>query len=798
MADVFCPFCQTLLPSGAGLCSHCGAPATALARALPVGTALQKGKYGIGSVLGEGGFGITYHAKHHHLGQSVAIKEFFPAGAVRQGLAVSVPADQAATFRRELANVLQEARHLFDLRSPSIVRALDVFQENGTVYLAMEYLEGQTLENRLARNGSLPALEVEKMARALCQALAEVHSQNLLHRDVKPANVMLTPEGRIVLIDFGSARAFQAGRTGNPTRVLTPDYAAPEQFSSHARFGPYTDLFSLGATLYHALTGSPPPPATERLWNDGAVDFQGIPDALGRALQQALALRVADRPQAAEAFLRLATSPEDAQAAARPRRMIPLGAWLSRMSLRSRRMMASIAIAACSATLIAIFYLTAAGSLRSAAPRAPLSASAPAGVQTATPMPRPQPALVPTYTPTPRPKAAATRTPTRTDAPTPRPTRPPTRTATPAVPVLNSVVNVQANLRAGPGRQYGIVRELRPGDRVEPILRTPDGYWVQLRNGHWLFAPLINNLPADLPIARNLPPTPVLPAPTPTVAPTPTPMDERAVLASLYTATAGPLWKNKDAWLSDAPLHAWRGVVLDANGRVQKLWLFSNNLQGSVPAALSHLTALQELGLSHNNLFGPVPSFLGASTQLRALVLSGNDLSGSIPAFLGQLTQLRALNLSHNNLSGPIPETFGRLTALQELRLASTDLSGPVPEVLGRLTSLRKLDLSQANLSGSVPAFLGNLTALQELDLSGNDLSGSLPATLENLTAMRHLDLSGTRLSGPIPIVWAERMDAGPEEDEAKKDGFFFNYHGTALCRPRGRATQALPLCGTP
>lgn len=747
MADVLCSFCQTLLPHGAGQCSHCGAPATALARALPGGTALQQGQYVIGSVLGEGGFGITYRGQHRHLGQAVAIKEFFPTGAVRQGLAVSVPAGQAATFRRERANVLQEARHLFDLRSPSIVRALDVFQENGTVYLAMEYLEGQTLEERLARNGSLPALEVEKMARALCQALAEVHSQNLLHRDVKPANVMLTPEGRIVLIDFGSARAFQAGRTGNPTRVLTPDYAAPEQFSSHARFGPYTDLFALGATLYHALTGSPPPPATERLWNDVAVDFQGIPDALGRALQQALALRVADRPQDAEAFLRLATSPEDAQAAARPRRMIPPGSWLSRTSLRSRRMMASIAIAACSATLIASFYLTAAGSLRSAVMRAPLSVSAPVGVQTATPVPSPQPALVPTYTPTPHPEAAAMRT------PTPRPTRAPVRTATPVVPAPDIVVNVQANLRAGPGRQYDIVRELRPGERVEPILRTPDGRWVQLRNGHWLFAPLINNLPADLPIARNLPPTPVLPAPTPTVAPTSTPMDERAALAALYAATAGPLWKNKDAWLSDAPLHAWHGVIPDANGRVQKLWLFSNNLQGSVPAALSHLTALRELGLSHNNLFGPVPSSLGTSTQLRALVLSGNALSGSLPAFLGQLTQLRALNLSHNNLSGPVPETFGRLTALQELRLAGTDLSGPVPEVLGRLTSLHTLDLSRANLSGPVPAFLGNLTALQELDLSGNDLSGSLPATLENLTAMRRLDLSGTRLSGPIPIA---------------------------------------------
>ena len=123
-----------------------------------------------------------------------------------------------------------------------------------------------------------------------------MHGHNLLHRDIKPANVVWLPDGRTVLIDFGAARLFAAGRTVQHTRILTVEYAAPEQYSSHARFGPYTDLFRLGATLYHAVTGTPPPGAMDRLQGRDIAFPADLEASLQAILQRALALPIAERP----------------------------------------------------------------------------------------------------------------------------------------------------------------------------------------------------------------------------------------------------------------------------------------------------------------------------------------------------------------------------------------------------------------------------------------------------------------------------------------------------------------------
>ena len=419
MIDAACPICQTSLMPGQDPCPSCGAARGlgTLTRNLPAGHALQQGKFTIGHVLGEGGFGITYKGAHRDLGHPVAIKEYFPAHAQRVGTVISVPAQQQEAFVRERMSMLQEAQLLFGLRAPGIVQVHDAFQENGTVYIVMEYLKGQTLEERIQHKVRIPADEVQRLAQVLGQALEAVHAQSLLHRDIKPANVMLTPEGRVVLLDFGSARAFQAGRTGNPTRVLTPGYAAPEQFSDRARFGPYTDIFSLGATLYHALTGAPPLPAVDRLRDPPApVTFpSGVPAALPAALQQALALRVDDRPQDTEAFLALlapaaadATAPRSLPKAAS--RWPALSAGLSWTTARenARRLARPIAIAMGSLALVTSLYVTVMGPLRSAVAGWSLSALAPlspyAVPVTFTPMPTPtaapSPTLTPTHTPT--------------------------------------------------------------------------------------------------------------------------------------------------------------------------------------------------------------------------------------------------------------------------------------------------------------------------------------------------------------------------------------------------------------
>ena len=302
MSSAICFICNSPRSDSAGPCSVCGAPPLTSARNLPAGTHLQNGKYTLGRVLGEGGFGITYLGAHRHLRHTVAIKELFPERAIRHGTTVSVPDSQQWDFHLEKERVLEEARVISRLDSPHIVGVDDAFLENNTAYIVMEYLEGQSLQERIEAEGSLPPDDVHRIAMAACDALTEVHRQGLLHRDIKPANIMLTRDGRVVLVDFGSARTFDSGRTVRHTRMLTADYAAPEMFSTRARFAPATDLFCLGGTLYHALTGNPPPSVMDRL-QDPSLNL-AFPEVLRSpstepliaAVCQALQVRVENRP----------------------------------------------------------------------------------------------------------------------------------------------------------------------------------------------------------------------------------------------------------------------------------------------------------------------------------------------------------------------------------------------------------------------------------------------------------------------------------------------------------------------
>ena len=281
--------------------------ARAPGKPLPPGTSLSSGKFSVGRVLGEGGFGITYKGAHKELRRPVAIKELFPAamGAVRAGARVSVPTAHRDAFRRAQDRALEEARAIAGFRSPHIVDVYDMFREHGTAYIVMEYLDGPTLETRLREAGTFSAREARHLALNLCEALEEVHGRNLLHRDIKPANIVWLPNDRTVLIDFGSARLFDAGRTMRHTRILTEEYAAPEQYSPRARFGPYTDLFGLGATLYHVVTGTPPPVAMERLLGRGMLNFPSDLDHFLRtSIWLALELQMEERPQTVGDFRR--------------------------------------------------------------------------------------------------------------------------------------------------------------------------------------------------------------------------------------------------------------------------------------------------------------------------------------------------------------------------------------------------------------------------------------------------------------------------------------------------------------
>lgn len=298
MRPAVCAICNSPRSAGSGPCAVCGAPPSDPIRNLPVGTQLQNGKYALGRVLGEGGFGITYQGAHRYLEHPVAIKELFPERAMRHGTTVRVPDRWQRDFDQDRDRCLEEARILSRLNSPGIVDVQDAFLENNTAYLVMEYLEGETLDDRLASVGALQPDEVRRIAVAVCDALAEVHGHELLHRDIKPANIMLTGDGRVVLVDFGSARTFAQGRTVSHTRILTTDYAAPEMFSAKARFDPRTDLYCLGGTLFHALTGQVPPSGMERL-QDESIELEfpdTVPSHLGNAIRQTLQVKIGDRP----------------------------------------------------------------------------------------------------------------------------------------------------------------------------------------------------------------------------------------------------------------------------------------------------------------------------------------------------------------------------------------------------------------------------------------------------------------------------------------------------------------------
>ena len=304
-----CPLCASPLEL---LWKHCPVCGAALSEGtiqvlnssgeLPAQTTLQNGRYRLERPLGQGGFGITYAAKDTQLERSVALKECFPARSSRMGLKVG---GVNLEFEAQKKTFLEEGRTLARFTHPGIVRVFDVFEENDTAYLVMELLEGETLADKLERRGKLAFDEVRERLEGVLSALSEVHRAGLLHRDLKPDNLFCTTDGRTVLIDFGSARAFKSGFTVAHTRVLTAEYAPPEQWSSEARFGPYTDFYALGATFYHTLSGNPPTSAPERMINAPLLPLEQAPPVLRDTLERMLRLGVRERPQSAAEVLEL-------------------------------------------------------------------------------------------------------------------------------------------------------------------------------------------------------------------------------------------------------------------------------------------------------------------------------------------------------------------------------------------------------------------------------------------------------------------------------------------------------------
>src|ERR1700704_5050036 len=270
---------------------------------LPPGTRLRN--YELISVRGQGAFGITYLARDTQLGRELAIKEYLPTSlALREGGTTVVPRSTqlAEDFVWGRERFLDEARALVTLEGvPAVVRVYDYLEANGTAYMVMALARGETLEQRLKRDGSLPAPIVELLLDRLLEGLGQVHTTGFLHRDIKPANIILDAKNNPTLIDFGASRASMAGRTTAMTAVFTPRYAAAEQHTSDEQ-GPWTDIYGLSVTLYCAVAGKPPPTAVERILNDRYQPLTelkpaGFPHEMLRGIDAGLAVRAADRPQ---------------------------------------------------------------------------------------------------------------------------------------------------------------------------------------------------------------------------------------------------------------------------------------------------------------------------------------------------------------------------------------------------------------------------------------------------------------------------------------------------------------------
>lgn len=283
------------------------------ARALRAGTIL-KGRYIIGKVLGEGGFGITYKACDVEGGGLCAVKEYAPSGACERqpdGLSLQTSDErERAYFKKGLQRFLEEAQVLRRLGDvPHVVRIFDSFQENHTAYFAMELLDGANL-NQIVQSarGALPFEMVTSIIVQIGMALAQIHEQaGIFHRDISPENIYVTKDGQAKLIDFGNAKEMSRFRKQEYSVVLKPSFAPPEQHSTKMTQGTYTDVYALAGTYYFALTGMRLPSAVERLTGENYIPLKqmnlGIPEGVSDAVDRALILDCRQRTQTMTEFI---------------------------------------------------------------------------------------------------------------------------------------------------------------------------------------------------------------------------------------------------------------------------------------------------------------------------------------------------------------------------------------------------------------------------------------------------------------------------------------------------------------
>ncbi len=282
------------------ICPRCGVYLPSLFRdILQEGTQLRSNTYEIKYALGRGSFGITYLATHHPLTYQIAIKEFFPQEYVTRNLItgeITVPINHQDTFQRGLRRFLKEGHLLVKINHPNVVRVQDLFEANNTAYIVMDLIQGKTLALELDTQPEkkLPIPRIEFLMEQLVSALTAVHDAGMYHLDLKPENILITPEDKLVLVDFGSAKPMMS-HSINRTRFFTEAYAAPEIIVG-GEVGRESDIFELGMLLYEMLTGVLPTPALKRLVEGDYWKPQKLDEPWRGLVLSALALKKEERP----------------------------------------------------------------------------------------------------------------------------------------------------------------------------------------------------------------------------------------------------------------------------------------------------------------------------------------------------------------------------------------------------------------------------------------------------------------------------------------------------------------------
>lgn len=298
--DVICPYCgnDVVAPDGDSYC-------------LAAGTVLAQ-RYVLGRVLGDGGFGITYIGYDKALKRKVAVKEYFPNECVTRSKGETevspFSGERGERYKRGLDNFQTEAQRLAKLGSiEGVVNVYDVLAENGTAYIVMEYLSGETVAQMVEGHKFLGFGKTMNIIVSVLKSLKNVHNAGVIHRDISPKNIIKTKEGKIVLIDFGAAKPNTLMTSRTASIVLTQGYAPIEQYDNNLSQGTWTDVYAVAATMYYMLTGITPDSANSRLVSDTLAPVSelhpGLPDKLDDIIKNALAVRPEDRTQTAGELL---------------------------------------------------------------------------------------------------------------------------------------------------------------------------------------------------------------------------------------------------------------------------------------------------------------------------------------------------------------------------------------------------------------------------------------------------------------------------------------------------------------